>query len=359
MNFKEYYNKVLGGWLGRVAGSHFGTPLEFRPYWYIRRKYCKGGKKEITEYLQPVNPESVNDDEIYEIVGLLALEEKGINLTSVDIGKKWDRLLYKKQYTAENIALKNIRKGIMPPASSFESNGNYWFDAIGAQMKADIWGLVAPNSPDLAAYLAQIDGEVAHQGVGIDGEIFIAALIANAFSDHNIPNLITKTVEILPEESEYRKFVEKTVEIHLKHSEWRNARRELMNHWNIFRKQLRKTASTFKRDRIFLKYMNWLHVLPNAGIIILSLLYGWDDKDDPFGRPICISGMMGFDTDCNCGNVGTVMGTIIGAEKLPKSWTEPLKNTFNTYVKGFERWKISDLAKRICEVGVNLETESR
>jgi hypothetical protein len=27
MNSAEYYNKVQGGWLGRVAGSHIGAPL--------------------------------------------------------------------------------------------------------------------------------------------------------------------------------------------------------------------------------------------------------------------------------------------------------------------------------------------
>jgi hypothetical protein len=30
MNTTEYYNKVLGGWLGRVAGSQFGAPNEPR-----------------------------------------------------------------------------------------------------------------------------------------------------------------------------------------------------------------------------------------------------------------------------------------------------------------------------------------
>lgn len=356
MQYEEYYNKVLGGWFGRVVGSHFGTPLEFRPYWFIQKKYCAGGRKEIIRYLKPVNPQRVNDDEIYEIIGLLTLEKKGGGITSIDIAKHWDQLLYKKQYTAENIALKNIRKGIMPPDSASESNGNYWFDAIGAQMKGDIWGLIAPNNPQLASQLAQLDGEVAHQGIGIDGEVFIAALIANAFSIPNIPELLLKSLEVLPEGSEYRKFAEKSMKIYDEVFEWREARKILMREWDKIRRQLRSTASSFKRDRIFLKYMHWLHVLPNAGIIILSLLYGWDDPKDTFGRPICIAGMMGFDTDCNCGNVGTVMGTIVGAEKIPQTWIEPLKNTFNTYVKGYEYWKITELAERICKVGLKLET---
>ena len=356
MKNEEYYNKVFGGWLGRVAGSHFGAPLEFRPYWYIKKRFCAGGKKEITSYVKPVNPQAINDDEIYEILGLLALEEKGVHITAYDIADQWNRRLYKKQYTAEKIALKNIRNGILPPDSASESNGNYWYDAIGGQMKGDIWGLIAPNHPELAAHYAQIDGSVAHQGLGIEGEVFIAAMIANAFEESNIEEIIHKSLNVLSNDSVYRKFVEGSEEIFTKHDKWRTARKEMMQEWHLVRKELRKSASSYRRARIFLKYMHWLHVLPNAGIIVLSLLYGAKDKTDPFGRPICIAGMMGFDTDCNCGNVGTIMGTIFGAEKIPSTWKDPLEDTFNTYVKDYTHWKISELAKRICKVGEKVVT---
>ena len=140
MDFQEYYDKVHGGWLGRVIGSHFGTPLEFRPYWYTQWKYCDSGAKEIDYYVKKPEPTAVNDDEIYEIVGLIAMEEKGINISTIDLAKYWYKLLYRAQYTAEKIALQNIRKGILPPDSASIENGNVWFDAIGGQMKADIWG---------------------------------------------------------------------------------------------------------------------------------------------------------------------------------------------------------------------------
>jgi hypothetical protein len=61
--------------------------------------------------------------------------------------------------------------------------------------------------------------------------------------------------------------------------------------------------------------------------------------------------MMALDTDCNCGNIGAIMGTILGAEGIPPAWKDPLENTFHTYVKGYEHWKISELAQRICRAG--------
>ena len=94
-----------------------------------------------------------------------------------------------------------------------------------------------------------------------------------------------------------------------------------------------------------------VHVLPNIGIIILALLYGSQNKQDPFGTSICIAAMMGYDTDCNCGNIGALIGVQLGAENIPSKWKDPLQDTFSTYVKGYEKWKITDLAQRITNIG--------
>ncbi|MFX0102139.1 MAG: ADP-ribosylglycohydrolase family protein [Candidatus Hodarchaeota archaeon] len=351
MDDSAYYNKVHGGWLGRVAGSHFGAAIEFRPYWYIQKKYCNSGKEELKSYVKEPNPEAVNDDEIYEIIGLLTLEEKGIDITSSDIAEGWNKYLYGKQFTAERVAIKNIRKGIYPPDSSSKEHGNIWYDAIGGQMKADIWGLIAPGCPNVSADYAKIDGEVAHQGIGIEGEVFIAAIIANAFYESDLKKILLKSLKQLPTESVYSKFVRDTIEIHEKHDAWRTARKEMLRKWHEIRQTLRKSASRLRKHLFLNKWVSAVHVLPNAGIITLSLLYGANDEEDPFGRPICIAGMMGLDTDCNCGNIGTIMGTILGAENIPESWTNPLEDTFNTLVKGHDHWKISQLARRICDAG--------
>ena len=70
MDFDTYYAKVHGAWLGRVAGSQLGAPLEFRPFSSTQKKYCAGGHQEITGYVKPVDPDQVNDDRVHEIVGL-------------------------------------------------------------------------------------------------------------------------------------------------------------------------------------------------------------------------------------------------------------------------------------------------
>lgn len=45
------------------------------------------------------------------------------------------------------------------------------------------------------------------------------------------------------------------------------------------------------------------------------------------------------------------MGAIYGADKIPAKWKDPLQDTFSTFVKGHEKWKISELARRIANIG--------
>ncbi|MBN2157190.1 MAG: hypothetical protein JW776_14190 [Candidatus Lokiarchaeota archaeon] len=75
-----------------------------------------------------------------------------------------------------------------------------------------------------------IDGSTAHQGVGIDGEIFLASMVANAFEISNIQTLIRLSLKMLPKAIEYRKFIEKCFEIDKNHSKWREGRASVLKH---------------------------------------------------------------------------------------------------------------------------------
>jgi ADP-ribosylglycohydrolase len=358
----EYYNKVFGSWIGRVAGDFVGAPVEFVPYSTIKEKYGN-----ITDYPEPINLEEVNDDEMYEICALVALEKHGINLTAKNIAQEWVDLLYDKNFTAEKIALDNLRNGIWPPKSG--TFNNYFYDAIGAQMRADIWGLIAPGYPELAKQYAEMDGSISHAGVGIEGEVYVAALISNAFFENDIRKNIEMALKYIPaaENSLYTQIIKKAQEIYEKYpNDFRKAIGDLIEYWNHVKKnELKITGVTGsmsesrlskKRKIVFLRNIGGVHVLPNIGIIILSLLYGAND-DDPLGRSICVAAMMGLDTDCNCGNIGTIIGVQLGADKIPSKWKDPLQDTFNTYVKGYENWKISELARRITDVGLKVIKE--
>ena len=57
-----------------------------------------------------------------------------------------------------------------------------------------------------------------------------------------------------------------------------------------------------------------------------------------------------WDTDCNAGNVGAIVGTLSGAGTIPKQWKDPLNDEFsirNFYGKLPEVLNIRDIAERI------------
>jgi len=352
---KEYYNRVFGSWLGRVAGDFVGVPVEAWPYEAILKKYG-----DITDYPEPINLNHVNDDEMYEIVALLAMEKYGINITAQQIGQEWLNLLSRPDniFTAEIIAYENLKAGILPPTSGILNN--FYYDFIGAQMRADIWGQIAPGCPEIAKMYAQMDGSVSHAGVGIEGEVFLAVLISQAFFESDIRKNINNAIKFVPPEKDslFTQMVLKAIDIYENNkTDFRAARQILINEYWIKElvPKVLKSSLVFQRDFVRTLVINSgmgkIHTLPNIGIIILSLLYGAQDKHDPFGQSICIAAMMGYDTDCNCGNIGALMGVIYGADKIPAKWKDPLQDTFSTFVKGHEKWKISELSRRIANIG--------
>ncbi|MFX0048394.1 MAG: ADP-ribosylglycohydrolase family protein [Candidatus Hermodarchaeota archaeon] len=350
---REYYNKVHGSWIGRVVGDFVGIPVELKSYENIKVKYG-----EITDFPEVININHVNDDEMYEIIALIALEKYGTEITAEKIALEWVNLLNREDnvFTAEKIALNNLKAGIQPPQSGIVNN--FYFDFIGAQMRADIWGLITPGCPNLAKHYAEIDGSISHAGIGIEGEVFIAVLISQVFFEEDIKHSIDIALQYLPSEKEslYTQMVKKAINLYEQNpNDFRAARKILIRKFWIKEmvKEVLNSSSVFPIERKILlnTRLGGVHVLPNIGLIILALLYGAQDKQDPFGKSICIAAMMGYDTDCNCGNIGAILGARLGADNIPLKWKEPLQDSFSTYVKGYEKWKISELSRRIANIG--------
>jgi ADP-ribosylglycohydrolase len=236
---------------------------------------------------------------------------------------------------------------------------NIYYDAIGAQMRADIWGQITPGLPKVAENYAEMDGCISHMGIGIEGEIFVAILLSQAFFEKDIKKNIDKALTYLPsvKESLYTRIVKLAIYLYKKYpNDYRDARHKLIQYWHNIRRNiiLAKEPKFSKRNIQFLnRFISGVHVLPNAGIITLALLYG-AESDDQLGTSICLAASMGLDTDCNCGNIGAIIGAQLGAEKIPSKWKTPLRNTFSTYVKGYEKWKITELAERVGSIGIKI-----
>jgi ADP-ribosylglycohydrolase len=263
-----------------------------------------------------------DDDTSYQIIGLHALETYGPGLSSRQIGKEWlEHVPQIPDSLAEGLAMKRMRSGIEPPESGEHPIG----EAIGGQMKGEIWGLICPGRPDLAAEYARRDGVVAHCKNGVYGEQFVASMISAAFYEKSISKLIETGLGSIPDSSKYADVVREVIAWHSKYPDWRDTRRELIA-----------------------KYPNVCNpVYAEAGIVTLALLYGNGD----FERSICIAASCGSDTDCNSATVGALLGCIQGFSAIPGKWKEPVGDSFTCFAKGYEQWSISELSKRICAAG--------
>ena len=99
--------RIYHGWLGQLAGGAFGTCIEGYHTSQIEKVYG-----EIGGYLTA--PETMNDDVVYELVLLDALEKHGAELTSRRLALEWVRQI-PFGWSAEWVALENLQRGILPP----------------------------------------------------------------------------------------------------------------------------------------------------------------------------------------------------------------------------------------------------
>ncbi len=310
----DYDVRVYAGWLGKCIGVRFGAPLEGWTYEEIRDNLGA-----LDGYLNeaPGKIFKPDDDTALPMILIRALEDYGASpaLSAEQIGQTWLNYLGDQQGTlwwggygisTEHTAYLNLVHGVPAPQSgSIALNGAALAEQIGGQIFSDIWGLVAPDNPALAADLAERAASVSHDGDGIYGGRFIAALVSLAFSERDPVALIEDGLAFVPEGSEYSRVIRAMLDFYRANpADWHAAFAHL--------------KAEFGYDR----YPGMVHIIPNAGVVALGLLYGEGD----FSRAIQITNMAGWDTDCNVGNVGAIMGVAVGLPGIDWRWREPMND---------------------------------
>jgi hypothetical protein len=66
---------------------------------------------------------------------------------------------------------------------------------------------------------------------------------------------------------------------------------------------------------------------------------------------------MGFDTDCNGATVGSIVGMMLGANRIPGRWTERLYNTLKTSLLGYESVEIDSIAGETADLCLEIKGE--
>jgi len=311
---KDYEEHVYAGVLGKIIGVYLGRPFEGWTYDRIIKELG-----EINYYVHEKQklPLIVTDDDIAGTFTFLrALPDNGNrrDLTAAQIGQTWLNYLIEKHTilwwgglgnSTEHTAFLRLKHGIPAPASgSIAVNGEVVAQQIGAQIFIDGWAMVSPGNPEIAVDLARKAASVSHDGEAIYGAQVLAAMEALAFIEPDLNILLDTAVSFIPHDSVIYRMIADLRDWRARFADWHVARQRLSEFYG------------------YQHYGGNCHIVPNHGLIQLALLYG----DNSFQKSLMIVNTCGWDTDCNSGNVGCLMGIkngLAGIEAGP-DWRSPV-----------------------------------
>jgi ADP-ribosylglycohydrolase len=341
------FEKVHGGWLGRAAGCLLGKPVEkvgrtgireilmSNRHWPLADYFTAVGVSDELKAKYPWNrhggPESLkenitcmpeDDDMNYPIVNLIVAEQSGPAFGTEHVADVWLRTLpVMSTFTAERVAYVNSLKLISIPACA--TTGNPYREWIGAQIRADMWGWLACGNPYRASEYAWRDARLSHTRNGIYGEMFFAAVIAEAAVSDDVGHVLMRAIKVVPEESRFAKAIMSAMAIARENRDWETIVDRLHEEFGT---------------------LYWVHTINNAALVTAALVHGNGD----FERTICSVVMGGWDADCNGATAGSILGTMKGKGRLPAKWVGPLNNSLRSSVMGFDNSAFDQLAGRTC-----------
>ena len=310
----DYVERVYAGVLGKIIGVYLGKPFEG---WTYERITEQLGTIRYYVHQQLGHPLIAVDDDISGTFTFLrAMSDYGprADISSAQIGQTWLNYLIEPKtvlwwggmgQSTEHTAYLRLEAGVPAPQSgSIALNGQVVAEQIGAQIFIDGWGMIAPGQPQLAADLARRAARVSHDGEAVYAAQVIAAMEAQAFVETDIDALLDVGLSVIPEDCLIARLIADVRAWHAKHDDWRETFARIQGRYGY--------------DR----YGGGCHVVPNHAVIIMALLHSGGD----FSRGLSIVNTAGWDTDCNSGNLGCLMGIrggLAGLETGP-DWRGPV-----------------------------------
>lgn len=310
----DYYERVYAGVLGKIIGVYLGRPFE---QWSHHRIEEELGEVDYYVHDRLGVPLIVTDDDISGTFAFLrALEESGADpdLTPARIGRGWLNAIIEGESilwwgglgcSTEHTAFLRLKAGIEAPASgSIALNGKIVAEQIGAQIFIDGWAMVCPGDPERAAELARRAAVVSHDGEAVYGAQVIAAMEALAFVETDLDVLTDTALGLIPSGSVIHRSVQEIREWCARDGDWRRT--------------LGRIHGKYGYDQ----FGGGCHIVPNHALIHLALQYGNGD----FQRSQMIVNTAGYDTDCNAGNLGCLLGIRNGLKGLDTGpgWRDPV-----------------------------------
>ena len=336
----DFRDRLEGSLLGRCAGCTLGSivegwKVERMEHWaeYLGDEYPLVDywseaeqphefkyQTSLREDFTPAKMDGVpTDDDInYTLLGLMILEEYGTDFTTDDLGEAWVKYL-PFAFTAEGIALKNLRAGLPAPQAAVVDNP--FLNWIGADIRSDPWAYAAPGYPEKAAELAYRDAYVSHRRNGIYAAMYFSAAISAAFTVSDPVDALRIGLEEIPAECllarEIRWALDKAPSV----ANYRDAAALVEQRYTR---------------------MGMAHSINNTVLTVWGLTIGGDDFTKVIGETVA----MGQDNDCTAATAGSIFGAVYGKSAIPKHWYKNFNNKVHTFLFGQSPFAIDDVLDR-------------
>lgn len=318
-------DKIRGGVLGMMLGNMNGWSSEFK-------NYDKHG--EVKTYTPSLlNGAETDDDTDFEWVYIYNMQKTRTTLLPYDdINALWTKTINRRIWCANRQARYLMDLGIKPPMTG-NVVLNPWAEFnVSGQFLCESYGLVAPAMPQTAAKIGLHYTKVAIDNEPAQTTQLFTSMISTAFVESDINKILDAGVASLDPNSIIIHIIEDVRKWHSL-----NPDKPEETHRLLHEKYELKDDLTRNRNG---------HEL-NTAAIIAAILHGNGD----LAETIRHSMNFGYDSDCNCATVGTLLGTIYGHRRiLNQGWkiVDRYKNTTRDNMPMDET--IISFADRVVEV---------
>ena len=312
LSLEDYRRRMLGCWIGKNVGGTLGMPMEWNRQ-----------KNEVGYYTHKMTGEPLpNDDLDIQVLWLLALEDKGLDVDSKDLGQYFNELMIF-THGEYGIAKTNLRAGLQPPVAG--THNNEFKDSCGSFIRSEIWACLFPGHPELAARYAVEDAMIDHgNGEGVYAEVFVAAMESACFFERDLEKLVEIGLSYIPEDCAVARAVRHGAACAKAGMSKEEARKVMLDNWigHIEWHYIspEDEAAGYKEGK-----MGW-DVPSNMFITVYSMLACAGD----FDQSICTAVYFGEDTDCTAGTIAAMYGLMYGVDCIDEKWITPIGRGIKT-----------------------------
>lgn len=352
VNLADSAARVEAAFLASVCGCQLGKPVEVNPSlaelkaageavgeWplndYISEAFLTALDRRHESWSQTARERllaaAADDDLNYTVMGMLLLEEHGLNFSVTDVARKWFHHLplgwcFGPERTM-NFNYGFYRFGVPDKQETIDDH-DHWVTVMnpgdelcGALIRADAYGYACPGDPALAARLAWQDAAFTHRRTGIYGTMYVAAAIALAQVCDDRLEVFRLAAQYVPRQSRFHHIIQ-----------------------DSFEKVAAATSWEAGYQAIHGQYGRYSHcrIYQEVGTLINTLKFARD-----VGHGICLQVMQGNDTDSFGATAGSILGAYFGPGHLEERWLKPLNNTVHIALADFHEKRLDVLAGRM------------